>query len=58
MMMPSAADFDSPVAADVEKYFQGAGSTALERSRIYKLAWDLIGSEFADLCVIQRKTRG
>jgi len=46
MMMPSAADFDSPIAADVEKYFQGAGTSAMDRTRLYKLAWDLAGDAF------------
>jgi len=46
MMIPSAADFESPVGSDVEKYFQGAGVSALDRSRLYKLAWDLAGEAF------------
>ncbi len=46
MMMPAAADFEGPVAADVEKYFQGAGVTAMERTRLYKLAWELAGDAF------------
>jgi anthranilate 3-monooxygenase (FAD) / 4-hydroxyphenylacetate 3-monooxygenase len=47
LMMPSAADFNSPVAGDVAKYFAGAdGITAVDRVRIYKLAWDLSGEAF------------
>jgi anthranilate 3-monooxygenase (FAD)/4-hydroxyphenylacetate 3-monooxygenase len=46
MMMPSAADFDSPIAGDVKKYFQGAGTTAFDRIHLYKLAWDLAGEAF------------
>jgi anthranilate 3-monooxygenase (FAD)/4-hydroxyphenylacetate 3-monooxygenase len=47
LMMPSAADFASPVAADVHKYYQGAGGMpALERVRLFKLAWDLAGDAF------------
>ena len=46
MMMPSAADFASPVAPDIEKYFQGAGTSALNRTKLYKLAWDLAGEAF------------
>ncbi len=37
MMIPSSADFDSPIAADVNKYFQGAGMSALDRTRLFKL---------------------
>jgi len=46
MMMPSAADFESPVGPDIARYFQGAGTPALERTRLYKLAWDLAGEAF------------
>jgi anthranilate 3-monooxygenase (FAD)/4-hydroxyphenylacetate 3-monooxygenase len=46
MMMPSAADFESAIARDVNTYFQGAGASAIERSRIFKLAWDLAGEAF------------
>lgn len=47
LMMPTAADFASPIAADVEKYYQGAdGMAAKERIALYKLAWDLAGDAF------------
>src|SRR5262249_15935797 len=46
MMIPSAADFESPIAPEVQKYFHGAGTTALDRTRLYKLAWDLVGEAF------------
>lgn len=47
LMMPSAADFGSPVAADIAKYYQGGGGMAAEeRVRLFKLAWDLCGDAF------------
>jgi anthranilate 3-monooxygenase (FAD)/4-hydroxyphenylacetate 3-monooxygenase len=46
LMVPSAADFDSPVAADAHKYYQGAGKPALDRTRLFKLGWDLAGDAF------------
>jgi|JI10StandDraft_1071094.scaffolds.fasta_scaffold132761_3 anthranilate 3-monooxygenase (FAD)/4-hydroxyphenylacetate 3-monooxygenase len=47
LMMPTAADFASPVAADVDRYYQGArGISATERVRLFKLAWDLAGDAF------------
>ncbi|MDE3156841.1 MAG: 4-hydroxyphenylacetate 3-monooxygenase, oxygenase component [Acidobacteriota bacterium] len=46
LMVPSAADFDSPIAEDVRKYYQGAAAPALARTRLYKLAWDLAGDAF------------
>jgi anthranilate 3-monooxygenase (FAD)/4-hydroxyphenylacetate 3-monooxygenase len=47
LMMPTAADFGSPVAADVRRYYKGAGDISSEdRVRIFKLAWDLAGDAF------------
>lgn len=46
LMLPSASDFTSPIAADVHKYYQGAGVSALERTKLFKLAWDLAGDAF------------
>ena len=44
----SAADFDNPeMRADIERYIQSPGHPAEERVKLMKLAWDLIGSEFA-----------
>ena len=46
MMMPTGADFASPIADDANKFYQGAGISAEERSRLFKLAWDLSGHAF------------
>lgn len=47
LMMPTAADFSSPIAADVHKYYRGAGDiAAVDRVRLFKLAWDLAGDAF------------
>lgn len=47
LMMPSAEDFESPIAGDIHKYLQGAGGLPAEdRVRLYKLAWDLCGDGF------------
>jgi anthranilate 3-monooxygenase (FAD) / 4-hydroxyphenylacetate 3-monooxygenase len=46
LMLPCGNDFASPIAADVNKYYQGAGVSALERSKLFKLAWDLTGDAF------------
>jgi 4-hydroxyphenylacetate 3-monooxygenase len=43
----SAADFDQPeMGADLERYVGGPGETAVDRVKLLKLAWDLVGSEF------------
>ncbi|MBL8382763.1 MAG: 4-hydroxyphenylacetate 3-monooxygenase, oxygenase component [Burkholderiales bacterium] len=47
LMMPTAADFASPVGDDVRRYYRGAGEISAEdRVRIFKLAWDLAGDAF------------
>lgn len=47
LMMPTAADFGSAVAADVHRFYQGAGGLAsVDRVRLFKLAWDLAGDAF------------
>lgn len=51
MIQPSEADFTSEISEDVEKYFQGAGLPAVDRTRIYKLAADLTMSAFGSRLV-------
>lgn len=47
LMMPSGADFGSPIGPLVERYYRGAeGMPAVDRVRLYKLAWDLAGDAF------------
>jgi 4-hydroxyphenylacetate 3-monooxygenase len=44
----SAADFSNPEAADaIAKYIQSPGVSAQQRVKLLKLAWDMVGSEFA-----------
>ena len=45
----SAKDFDNTeAAADIARYFQSAARPARERIQLMRLAWDFIGSEFAN----------
>lgn len=47
IMTPSEQDFANPeIAAYLEKYLRGKDSTARDRVRLFKLAWDLIGEQF------------
>jgi anthranilate 3-monooxygenase (FAD)/4-hydroxyphenylacetate 3-monooxygenase len=47
MMMPTAADFcATELTDDMQRYYQGAGMTSLDRVRLFKLAWDLAGEAF------------
>ena len=49
IMVPSSyKDFDNPAAtADLERYLASPGFASRDRVALMKLAWDLIGSEFA-----------
>lgn len=52
LMMPTAADFDSPIGPDIRRYYQGAeGLPAEDRVRLFKLAWDLAGDAFGTRAV-------
>jgi len=47
MQLPaSSAAFDSPIGRDLEKYYRGARISAWEKVALFKLAWDLVGSDF------------
>jgi 4-hydroxyphenylacetate 3-monooxygenase len=45
MATPSKADVDGELRPEIEKYFQAAGADAIRRIRLFRLAWDFIGSE-------------
>lgn len=42
----SIAEFDSPIGADMNKLLAGAQYSGKDKTRLFKLAWDLCGSEF------------
>ncbi|MEB3103683.1 4-hydroxyphenylacetate 3-hydroxylase family protein [Ferviditalea candida] len=45
MLTPSRADVNGPLKEDIAKYFQAAGADAERRIRLFRLAWDFVGSE-------------
>jgi 4-hydroxyphenylacetate 3-monooxygenase len=49
IMLPSSEkDYAAPeFAADLDKYVTSPGSTSHERTALMKMAWDLVGTEFA-----------
>lgn len=49
LQLPSSVeDFHNPeIASEIDRYIQSPGVPAQERVKLLKLAWDLIGSEFA-----------
>jgi 4-hydroxyphenylacetate 3-monooxygenase oxygenase component len=45
MCTPAEADVKGPIADDIAKYFQAAGADAERRIRLFRLAWDFVGSD-------------
>jgi 4-hydroxyphenylacetate 3-monooxygenase len=45
MATPSKADFEGPLREQIELYFQAAGAGAERRVKLFRLAWDFLGSE-------------
>jgi 4-hydroxyphenylacetate 3-monooxygenase len=45
MATPSRADVEGPLAEEISTYFQSAGAEAARRIRLFRLAWDFLGSE-------------
>jgi 4-hydroxyphenylacetate 3-monooxygenase len=46
MLTPTEMDMTGDIQADIDKYLQGANIGAYERVRLFRLVWDLIGSQF------------
>jgi anthranilate 3-monooxygenase (FAD) / 4-hydroxyphenylacetate 3-monooxygenase len=42
----SMAEFDSPIAGDLERSLSGATISGRDKARLFKLVWDLVGTEF------------
>jgi 4-hydroxyphenylacetate 3-monooxygenase oxygenase component len=45
MATPSRADLDGALRAEIDTYFQAVGADAERRIRLFRLAWDFLGSE-------------
>jgi 4-hydroxyphenylacetate 3-monooxygenase oxygenase component len=45
MCTPSQADVNGPISEAIAKYFQAAGADAERRIRLFRLAWDFVGSD-------------
>ncbi|MCS6925905.1 MAG: 4-hydroxyphenylacetate 3-monooxygenase [Candidatus Binatia bacterium] len=47
MQLPASVEaLDSPIGRDLQQYYRGAHISAPEKVRLFKLAWDLVGSDF------------
>lgn len=44
--LPTEKDFDSDLRTDLDQYLQGANANALDRVKLFRLAWDLTMSSF------------
>jgi len=47
LISPTEADLRSEIGPDIARYYKGAGVGAEERIRLFKLAWDATGTQFA-----------
>lgn len=47
MLTPSRADLDGPLRKYIDKYYQARNAPAEERIRLFRMAWDFIGSDLA-----------
>src|SRR5437763_2594678 len=45
MCTPSRADLDGPLRPLIDRYYQAAGAEAERRIRLFRLAWDYVGSD-------------
>jgi len=46
MLTPTEADMTGPIKDVVSKYYQGANIEAYDRVRLFRIVWDLIGTQF------------
>ena len=46
MLTPTEEDLAGPLAEDIGKYYQGTAIDAKKKVRLFRLAWDLIGTQF------------
>ena len=46
MLTPTEADMAGPTRPLIDKYLQGANTEAYDRVRLFRIVWDLIGTEF------------
>ena len=46
MLTPTEDDLAGPMAGDIAKYYQGTNIDAKKKVRLFRLAWDLVGTQF------------
>ncbi len=55
MIIPSEADFSSPIAPAIEQYLATDSSTARDRVKLFRLAWDIALSAFGSRQVLYER---
>src|SRR5579884_3938166 len=55
LLTPSAADFKSPLARDIEQYLATDTTAARDRVKLFRLAWDIAGSAFGSRQVLYER---
>jgi len=55
MATPSLADLDSPIAGDIERFYQAANAGGCDRVRLFRLAWDAACSSFGSRQVLYER---
>jgi 4-hydroxyphenylacetate 3-monooxygenase len=55
MITPTEADFRSPIAHDIEQYLATDTSSARDRVKLFRLAWDIAGSAFGGRQVLYER---
>jgi 4-hydroxyphenylacetate 3-monooxygenase len=53
--MPTEADLNGPLAADIKKYYQAARADAYDRIPLFRLAWDTVLSAFGSRQVLYER---
>jgi 4-hydroxyphenylacetate 3-monooxygenase len=55
LIVPSDVDFKSPLAADIEQYLATDTTSARDRVKLFRLAWDIVGSAFGSRQVLYER---
>ncbi len=55
LITPNEADFASPLGPDIEQYLATENTTARDRVKLFRLAWDIAGSAFGSRQVLYER---
>jgi len=58
MALPSEADFETPLASEIERYLATDTTNARDRARLFHLAWDVACSAFSGRQVLYERMFG